>query len=230
MRIGWSSTMGENDESGMRPTQLTAAMPSVSLTQRGMATGMFRANLTWDRMPMIPTPRAERGRRLLPQRLEPPPLEHGRLVDLDLACFYEFTTGQRGVVQALGHRRGSYERPPYIRLDQDDRSGSATGENIFVNLDHAEAFSRILIFVFAYAGAFQGANAKVTFLPNSGTPLEIALDSPTPDARACAVAMLYRQGSEIMLQREMFYTSGFQSELDRQYGWGMRWQEGQKSG
>jgi tellurite resistance protein TerA len=229
MRLGWTSKAGDSDDTN-RPITLTPTNPMVSLNQRGVAAGMFRANLTWDRMPLIPPPRGDRSRRLLPQRLEPPPLLHGRLVDLDLACFYEFTTGQRGVVQALGHRRGSYERPPYIRLDQDDRSGSATGENLFVNLDHADEFSRILVFVFAYAGAFQGANAKVTFIPTAGAQMEIALDSPTSDARACAVALLYRQGAEMILQREMFYTGGFQSELDRKYGWGMRWQEGQKSG
>ena len=225
-----SSGDGGGGEQGTRPTVLTQASPVASLTQRGAAAGMFRVNLSWNQQPSIPTPRAEKGFRLLPQRLEPPSLLHARLVDLDLGCLYEFNTGQRGVVQALGHRRGSYERPPYIRLDQDDRSGSATGENLFVNLDHAEEFSRILFFVFAYAGAFHGANGRVTFIPVAGTPLEVRLDAPIPDARACAVAMLTRHGSDLVVQREMQYTTGYQSELDRRYGWGMRWQEGNKDG
>jgi len=210
---------------------LTATNPVVSLSARGAADGMFRVNLSWNQQPSIPGPREERGLKgFMPKRLEPAPLLHGRLVDLDLGCLYEFSTGQRGVVQALGHRRGSYERPPYIRLDQDDRSGSATGENLFVNLDHSTEFSRILFFVFAYAGAFDGANGRVTFIPVAGPPVEIRLDSPIPDARACAVAMLIRHGSELVIQREMQYTTGYQSELDRKYGWGMRWQEGQKGG
>ena len=231
MRLGRTIRAGDDGDSSVRPKLLTATNPVESLTVRGAATGMFRVNLTWDSLPSIPTPRGEKGlNRLMPQRLEPAPLSHGRLVDLDLGCLYEFTGGQRGVVQALGHRRGSYERPPYIRLDQDDRSGSATGETIFVNLDHAEDFNRVLFFVFAYAGAFDGANGKVTFHPVAGPPLQIRLDSPTPDARTCAVAMLTRQGGDLVIQREMQYTSGYQSELDRRYGWGMRWQEGQKGG
>ena len=230
MRFGLTAIRASDDgEPGTRPTLLTAANPVASLSQRGAAAGMFRVNLSWNQQPSIPTPRAERGlQRLMPQRLEPAPLLHARLVDLDLGCLYEFATGQRGVVQALGHRRGSYERPPYIRLDQDDRSGSATGENLFVNLDHGAEFNRILFFVFAYAGAFDGANARVTFIPVAGNPLEIRLDAPIPEARACAVAMLVRHGSDLVIQREMQYTTGYQSELDRRYGWGMRWQEGQK--
>ncbi|MFD0637739.1 hypothetical protein ACFQ9X_45465 [Catenulispora yoronensis] len=120
--------------------------------------------------PDDPHPRPTAGLKLSSRRLEPPPISHGRLVDLDLGCLYEFTAGQRGVVQALGHRRGDFERPPYIRLDQDDRSGSAIGENLFINLDHADELSRVLVFVFAYQGAFDGANAKVTFHPATGNP------------------------------------------------------------
>ena len=231
MRLGKMTLRAADEgESGARPDQLTAANGVRSLTARGAAAGIFRVNLSWNQQPSIPTPRPERGLRLSTRRLEPTPIGHARLVDLDLGCLYEFTTGQRGVVQALGHRRGSYERPPYIRLDQDDRSGSATGENLFVNLDHAEDFNRILFFVFAYAGAFDGANARVTFIPVAGNPLEIRLDSPIADARAVAVATLIRHGSDLVLQREVQYTTGYQSELDRMYGWGMRWAEGQQKG
>lgn len=230
MRLGRTLRAGDEGEPGTRPKQLTATTPAASLSARGAATGMFRVNLTWNQMPSIPTPRPERGLRISSRRLEPPPILHGRLVDLDLGCLYEFSTGQRGVVQALGHRRGAYERPPYIRLDQDDRSGSATGENLFVNMDQYEKFSRILFFVFAYSGAFDGANAKVTFHPVSGSPLEVRLDNPIPDARACAVAMLMRNGSDVTLQREVRYTTGYQAELDRMYGWGMRWAAGQQKG
>ena len=220
----------DEGEPGTRPDQLTATSPVRSLTARGAAAGIFRVNLSWNQQPSIPTPRPERGLKLSSRRLEPAPITHARLVDLDLGCLYEFSTGQRGVVQALGHRRGSYERPPYIRLDQDDRSGSATGENLFVNLDHAADFNRILFFVFAYAGAFDGANARVTFIPVAGNPLEVRLDAPIPDARAVAVALLIRHGSDLVLQREVQYTTGYQSELDRMYGWGMRWAEGQQKG
>ncbi|GAA2042190.1 hypothetical protein GCM10009839_51050 [Catenulispora yoronensis] len=220
----------DDGEGGNRVEKMTATRPVQSLTSRGAAAGTLRVNLIWDQLPMIPTPRPTAGLKLSSRRLEPPPISHGRLVDLDLGCLYEFTAGQRGVVQALGHRRGDFERPPYIRLDQDDRSGSAIGENLFINLDHADELSRVLVFVFAYQGAFDGANAKVTFHPATGNPLEVKLENPIPQAKACAVALLLRHGPDLVLQREVQYTTGFQSELDRMYGWGMRWQDGQPKG
>jgi tellurite resistance protein TerA len=192
---------------------LTRSAPTVSLAKQGATGGVLRVNLNWNSRPAG-------GRGGFFRRREP-------AVDLDLGCLYEFAAGQRGVVQALGHRRGDFERPPYIRLDQDDRSGSAIGENLFINLDHSDELSRVLVFVFAYQGAFDGANAKVTFHPAVGNPLEVKLENPIAQAKACAVAMLLRHGPDLVLQREVRYTTGFQSELDRMYGWGMRWQDGQ---
>lgn len=48
---------------------------------------------------------------------------------------YELLSGEKGVIQALGRRMGVRGRPPYIYLDQDDRSGaSAEGENLYLDL------------------------------------------------------------------------------------------------
>ena len=42
------------------------------------------------------------------------------------------------MVQALGNAFGALDRPPYIQLDADDRSGSSVGgENLLINLDQA---------------------------------------------------------------------------------------------
>src|SRR2546423_14823722 len=94
----------DEGESGNRVEKMTATRPVQSLTNRGAATGTLRVNLTWDQLPMIPTPRPTGGLRLSSRRLEPPPISHGRLVDLDLGCLYEFPAGPRRVRPALGRR------------------------------------------------------------------------------------------------------------------------------
>ena len=59
-------------------------------------------------------------------------------VDLDLGCLYELTDGTKGVVQPLGSFLGDLNEPPYVKLSGDDRFGSASGETIYVNLDHRD--------------------------------------------------------------------------------------------
>jgi tellurite resistance protein TerA len=215
---------------------LTAAEPSASLTRMGAASGTLRVNLRWSSAPMaIPGIRAAEapGRRFFaPRRLEATPTTYAREIDLDLGCFYEFGTGEKGVIQAMGNRRGVFDRPPYIRLDHDDRSGSSSGENLFINLDHADRFRRILIFAYIYSGAptFDQANAVVTLFPSSGPAIEIRLDSQTAQARSCAVSLIAYAGGDLLVRREVKYVAGYQSEIDGLYGWGLRWAEGAKQG
>ncbi|MFD1908210.1 TerD family protein [Paenibacillus rhizoplanae] len=72
-----------------------------------------------------------------------------RGIDLDLGCLFELKNGLKGTVQALGESFGSLNRPPYILLDGDDRTGSiATGENLRINGHHLSEISRIVIFAF----------------------------------------------------------------------------------
>lgn len=225
---------GEESPQGFRRISLTAAEPVVSLTQQNAAMGTLRVNLQWSSAPMeVPGVRPDTMRGLFSvRRLEPTPISHARTIDLDLGCLYEFTTGQRGVVQSMGNRRGSFDRPPFIRLDRDDRSGSASGENLFVNLDHATSFRRLLIFAYIYSGApaFGQANAVTTLYPSSGPPIEVRLDSTTGQARSCAVALITQVNGELVVRREVRYVAGYQGELDRLYRWGLRWAQTSKTG
>lgn len=226
----------KNEESpqGLQRTALTAANPVVSLTQLGAAVGTLRVNLQWSSAPME-TPGTRTGPMrgfFSVQRLEPTPISHARTIDLDLGCLYEFTTGQKGVVQSMGNRRGAFDRPPFVRLDRDDRSGSASGENLFINLDHAAAFRRLLIFAYIYSGApaFGPANAVTTLYPSSGAPIEVRLDATTEQARSCAVALLTYADGDLRVRREVRYVAGYQGELDRLYRWGLRWAQMTKTG
>jgi tellurite resistance protein TerA len=212
---------------------LTAEQPTINLTRHGFGSGTLRVNLRWSAPAgAVPGMRGTeiRPRRFGLRRLEAEPINHARSIDLDLGCLYEFRTGQRGVVQSLGDRRGAYDRPPYVRLDRDDRSGSSTGENLFVNLDHAAAFSRLLMFTYIYAGApdFGQADAVVTLHQPDGAPIEIHLDDHRPNTRSCAVALISHAGGELILRRELRYVTGYQSELDRLYRWNLRWGAGSK--
>jgi tellurite resistance protein TerA len=204
---------------------LTKSAPSVSLTKQGSDAGSLRINLNWA---SAAEPAASRGffKRLTGARQE---------IDLDLACLYEFTDGAKGVVQALGNsftsRNPQLASEPIIVLDGDDRSGTNTeGENLYVNLAYRQLIRRILVFSYIYEGApnWASANGVVTLFPHSGAPVEVRLDDPDPTARTCAVAILKTVGNEVTVQREIRYIHGMQAELDRAYGWGMKWTPGRK--
>jgi tellurite resistance protein TerA len=195
---------------------LTKAAPTVSLTKGGSATGVLRVNLNWNAQP--------------PGGL----LRKAKPIDLDLACLYEYTDGSKGVVQALGNSfedHHSFGQEPICRLDGDDRSGANTeGENLFVDLRHTNAISRILIFTFIYDGVpnWAAANGVVTIFPAAGPQIEVVLDESDNGAQMCAIAMLEAAGNDLTVRREVRYIRGGHSKLDDAYGWGMHWTAGRK--
>jgi len=199
---------------------LTKQAPTVSLTKQGSAGGLMRINLNWNARP------AGAGRGLF-HRPEP-------AIDLDLGCLYEFTDGSKGVVQALGRAFSASPRgvaDPVIRLDGDDRSGSnAEGENLFINLAHAQQIRRVLVFALIYEGAanWAAADGVVTLYPASGPQIEVRLDEARDGARICAIALLEQSGNDLSVRREVNYINGSQSKLDAAYGWGMNWAPGRK--
>jgi tellurite resistance protein TerA len=227
--IDWNS-------GGQAPFTRTALSPADgerSLARSGASTGTLRVNLRWNQ---TEEPRRGAGR-VLRRRLDPGPSQgsaSGPKVDLDLGCLYQFTDGQRGTVQAAGNRHGDFARPPYVRLDRDDRTGSSTGENLFINMDHSAHFQRLLIFVLLAGGAddLTKVGAAVTLYPTSGPALELRLDSPAPGAatagksKSCAAVLIQRGGTEFSLKTEARFFPGFQSEIDKAYNWGLRWAAG----
>jgi tellurite resistance protein TerA len=185
---------------------LTKDAPRVSLAKTGERQGIMRVNLNWS-------------------------AAGAQGVDLDLGCLWELSDGKKGAIQALGNMFGSENAPPYIALDGDDRTGSATaGENMRINLAVPERFRRILVFAMIYSGAANWAavDGVVTMYPTSGPPIEVRLDSPVKGARICAVAQVYYAEGGIYVNREVRYIDGSQRKLDEAYGWGMKWQAGKK--
>ncbi|MGW7381290.1 TerD family protein [Streptomyces sp. NPDC054794] len=199
---------------------LTKAAPSVSLAKQGGTSGALRVNLNWQMLRQASGWGSKRGADL----------------DLDLCALYELTDGRKGVVQALGNAFGSLDRPPYIHLDGDDRTGAvASGENLTVNLDHTRDFRRILVFVTIYEGArsFADLHATVTLQPQHGAPIDFSLDECSVPSTVCALALLTNTGGDLVVQREARYLVpergvSPQRTVDRAYGWGMNWTPGRK--
>lgn len=194
-------------------TTLTKAAPAVSLTKKTGASGQMRVNLNWN---------SGKSGGLF---------KKSSAIDLDLGCLYELKDGTRGVVQALGNSFGSLTAPPYVQLDGDDRSGSASGgENLSINLEHLGDLKRILVFAYIYEGvpAWDKADGVVTIYPQGAAPIEVLLDDVSA-ARSCAIALLESNGQELSIRREVRYIDGSQRALDEAYGWGMNWQTGRKA-
>ncbi|WP_428957747.1 TerD family protein [Streptomyces sp. cg35] len=205
---------------------LTKTAPTVSLAKQGGTSGAMRVNLNWEMRKQFSGWGSKRGRATAMHRD----------LDLDLCALFELADGRKGVVQALGNAFGALHQPPYIHLDGDDRSGTvATGENLSINLDHKDAFRRILIFVTIYEGArsFADLHATVTLQPLHGAPIDFSLDECTVPSTVCALALITNNGGDLTVQREARYlvpARGVspQRTVDQAYGWGMNWTPGRK--
>ncbi|MET9158506.1 TerD family protein [Streptomyces parvulus] len=205
---------------------LTKAAPSVSLTKQGGTAGALRVNLNWQVRKQFSGWARKLGR---------PVAMHDDL-DLDLCALFELSDGSKGVVQALGNAFGALDRPPFIHLDGDDRTGAvSTGENLTVSLDHQRYFRRILVFVTIYEGArsFADLHATVTLQPQYGAPVDFSLDECTVPSTVCALALITNTGSDLVVQREARYLVpergvSPQRTVDHAYGWGMNWTPGRK--
>lgn len=149
-------------------------------------------------------------------------------IDLDLACMYRLKTGEMGVIQALGNSFGSATQPPYIYLDQDDRTGSSqNGENMWFKKPEMIDFA--IVFAYIYEGV---ANWKTTdacvVLKQQGAPdIVIHMDESRSQERFCVIASLQARGSDLEVMREERFYRGHQ-EVDRAYGFGFQWRAGRK--
>ncbi|MGC5342678.1 TerD family protein [Streptomyces sp. DT24] len=227
-------------ESGNAATNsivLSKRHSTVSLTKQGALTGHLRVNLSWRMRSSDMEGRSRTSGSLRhPLSLFKPEVVQAHTqgvvnVDLDLGCMYELADGTRGVVQPLGNLLGDMNAPPYIRLSGDDRFGAPSGETLYINLDHRDQIKRLLCFVYIYdqTPAFDRTHAKVTLYPGNGPRIEIELDERAPQARSCAVFTVDNVKDELIVRREVKFVYGFQSELDRLYGYGMQWGRGYKT-
>ncbi|WP_371481769.1 Tellurium resistance [Kitasatospora sp. NBC_00315] len=237
----WEYLRGERntfDAGGQNKVTLTKSRPQHAITGAAATTGYLYVNLHWTTREATPRPGASQSlRRWFSPRIlspmEPDSYQRPDVnVDLDLACMYELTDGNRGVVQPLGKLFGDLQKAPFIKLSGDDVYGAPSGETMYINLEKKDRFKRLLIFVYIYDGtpAFDQTHAVVTIVPQSGPRIEIKLEERAPAARSCAVVLLENTGDgQLTVRREVRYVNGFQSDIDRLYGFGMQWQRGYKT-
>lgn len=148
-------------------------------------------------------------------------------LDLDLGCMFELQDGYKGVIQALGNSFGSRYNDPYIYLDKDDRSGSASdGENLYIN--KPELLKRAVIFCFIYEGNCDfleaGAYLKVKGLNQEIT---VNLDSPRPHLTFCIGISIENINGVVKIQKIDEYVRGHR-ECDEMFGFNFRWGAGSK--
>jgi len=152
-------------------------------------------------------------------------------VDLDLGCLFELKNGIKGAVQPLGDSFGSLNRPPYISLDGDDRTGTlSTGENLRINGRYLSEISRIVIFAFIYEGItnWSQADAVVTIKQQGGPEIEVVLDEHDNHKGMCAIAMIRNLDDQTFsVERRVEYFGGH-LDLDHHYHWNLTWEAGSK--
>ncbi|MVU82877.1 stress protein [Nocardia sp. ET3-3] len=197
---------------------LTKDTPAVSLTKQGATGGIMRVNLNWS----VPSSGGLFGRKRA---------GNGGL-DLDLCAFWELADGSKGAVSALD-TFGNLHKPPYIALDQDDRTGgSAAGENLSINLDHTADFRRILVFASLYEGAqdFRGVHATATLYPRDAPPIEMEVGGCHDDSREMVLALIENINGELVVRREGRFVRPPEGRrfwgklaVDQAYGWGLKW-------
>ncbi len=154
---------------------------------------------------------------------------HG--IDLDLGCLYELKDGRKGAVQALGNAFGSFHQPPYIMLDGDDRTGAAAaGENLRINGDQISMIQRILVYTYIYEGVanWQQADAVVTIKYPGAEDLIVQMDTYNSTKIMCGLALFENINDETFSVEKIIQFYNGHSELDRAFGWGMRWSPGRK--
>ncbi|HRK69841.1 MAG TPA: hypothetical protein PKY73_20020, partial [Hyphomonas sp.] len=183
---------------------------SVSLEKRGGSFGEIVINLNWTR--------GKKG------------FFGGGGIDLDLGCLLELANGQKGVVQALGNVFGDYYGPPYMQLDGDDRTGDVSkGETLRINGAQWNEIRRLAIFANIYEGApnWSSTDGVVTVTMPDQPPIEVRMTEGRNDKRLCGVVLIENDRGALKATRIVRYYRD-QSELDRDYNWGLRWVAGSK--
>ena len=152
-------------------------------------------------------------------------------VDLDIGILYEMQDGTRGAIQAFGEKFGAYDKPPYMQLSGDERTGNAEGhdEFIMVNGAHWKDIKRVLVYIYIYEGAprWSEINPQIILDVPGEDDLIVTLGAHDDALALCAVGGLENVRGGIKLTNYTEYFPGHY-EMDRAFGFGLEWGDGSK--
>ena len=153
-------------------------------------------------------------------------------IDLDLGILYELADGTKGAIQAFGETLGSYNTPPYLSLSGDEQTGNSRGDDEFIHLNGQEwpKFKRLLVYVYIYRGALDWAQVKPQIhihVPNE-KPMVVTLSSHHKGLGLCAIAGIENVRDGMKITNHTEYFPGH-AEMDRAFGFGIEWADGQKA-
>ncbi|MFC0709958.1 TerD family protein [Azorhizophilus paspali] len=151
-------------------------------------------------------------------------------IDLDVGCLYEMQDGRLGVIQALGKAFGEFNRPPYIHLMGDDRTGAVSdGEWLRINGKEWRHIRRVLVYAFIYDGVpnWSATDGVVILYVPGQPPIEVRVSEEGGNQACCAIALLENVGGGVKVSREVRFFRG-QQMMDEGYSWGLRWNAGRK--
>ncbi len=152
-------------------------------------------------------------------------------VDVDLGCLYELQNGKRGAVQAFGELFGEWDRPPFLCLSGDERTGDTEGKDEYIRVNGKKwpEIKRILVYVYIYQGIADWSQLRPQVqvqIPNE-TPLIVTPDVGKEELDLCVIAMLENVRDGIKLTNHTEYYPGH-AEMDRAFGFGLEWDDGKK--
>ena len=134
-------------------------------------------------------------------------------IDLDLGCLYELKNGQKGAVQALGNAFGSLDKPPFVSLDGDDRTGDvAGGENLRINGNKISEIKRVLVYTFIY----------------EAEDIVVKMDDFNSSDTMCALALFENINDETFSVEKLIQFYRGHESLDRAFNWRLKWVVGKK--
>jgi len=192
----------------------------------------FEIGVAWDNITKkgkVAKPKAGLLNKLLNKKM--PEIIKPKGVDLDIGCLYEMHDGRRGAIQAFGDMFGSLENAPYIHLSGDERTGDTEGEDelLTINGAHWKEFKRVVIYIYIYDGAsnWDVVQPQIQVRVPGEQPMIVTLKARREELALCAVARLENIRGGIRMTNLMEYFPGH-AEMDRAFGFGLEWADGQK--
>lgn len=153
-------------------------------------------------------------------------------VDLDLGCLYQLKDDTRGCLQGFGELYGSYDQPPFIHHSGDERTGDTEGhdERLEINGAKWDEIERLVIYTYIYEGPQQWADIQPEIemmLPGDET-IKYRLDTYQDSLPLYCFLLLENKDGDMRIHDVAEYFSGH-AELSRAFGFGLRWEEGEKA-